>query len=152
MARLVFRGVAFTFGGARTLFDDVTLRLDGGVIGVAGENGGGKTTLLRLAAGELEPDRGVVRVEPLEALVVLCPQTVEVLGEDVRALAAAGDGEAIALRDRLGLDPASLDRWSSRCRPASGAGGSSPRPSTASPTCSSSTSPRTTWTRTRAPG
>ena len=113
MARLVFRGVAFAFGGARALFEDVTLRLDGGVIGVAGENGGGKTTLLRLAAGELEPDRGVVRVEPPGALVVLCPQTVEALSEDVRTLAAAGDGEAIALRDRLGLDPASLDRWRS---------------------------------------
>ena len=111
MGRLVFRGVAFAFGDARPIFEGVNLGLERGVLGVAGENGSGKTTLLRLAAGLLSPDRGTVRVEPAGALVVLCPQTVEALGDDVRALAASTEGAAFAVRDRLGLDPESIARW-----------------------------------------
>lgn len=41
---------------------DVSLELDaGGIIGLVGENGNGKTTLLRLLAGELAPDSGAIR-------------------------------------------------------------------------------------------
>ncbi len=41
---------------------DVNLELDaGGIIGLVGENGNGKTTLLRLIATELKPDTGAIR-------------------------------------------------------------------------------------------
>lgn len=41
---------------------DVNLDLDaGGIIGLVGENGNGKTTLLRLIATELKPDAGTIR-------------------------------------------------------------------------------------------
>ncbi|MFH8408836.1 ATP-binding cassette domain-containing protein [Streptomyces sp. NPDC018019] len=43
----------------------------GALVGVVGENGGGKSTLLRIAVGQLTPDRGtVVRT----AAVGYCPQ------------------------------------------------------------------------------
>lgn len=111
MVALVFRGVAFAHDDAHPLFHDLTLRLDPGVYGVVGENGCGKTTLLRLASGELSPDRGAVSVEPRGALVVVCPQTVDDLGEDVRAFAEDMHGEALALRDVLGLDAEMVHRW-----------------------------------------
>lgn len=42
---------------------DINLEIDqGDYVGIIGENGGGKSTLLRLLAGELRPDRGQVRV------------------------------------------------------------------------------------------
>ena len=45
----------------RTIFTDVTLGIsEGDRIGIVGRNGDGKTTLLRLLAGDLEPDRGQV--------------------------------------------------------------------------------------------
>ncbi|MDX3803314.1 ABC transporter ATP-binding protein [Streptomyces sp. AK04-3B] len=47
-SRLVLRGV------------DVELR-PGALVGIVGENGVGKSTLLKILAGELRPDRGVVR-------------------------------------------------------------------------------------------
>ncbi|MFO0587331.1 MAG: ATP-binding cassette domain-containing protein [Polyangiaceae bacterium] len=111
MVALVFKGVAFAHGDAHPLFHDLTLRLDPGVYGVVGENGCGKTTLLRLASGDLAPDRGTVSVEPRGALVVVCPQTVDDLGEDVRAFAEDMAGEALALRDVLGLRPEMVNRW-----------------------------------------
>jgi ATP-binding cassette subfamily F protein uup len=46
---------------ARTILDDVTLGIaDGERIGVVGQNGQGKSTLLALIAGEVEPDSGQV--------------------------------------------------------------------------------------------
>ncbi|MCL5283251.1 MAG: ABC-F family ATP-binding cassette domain-containing protein [Armatimonadetes bacterium] len=48
--------------GANTVLDGVSLRLaHGQKIGLVGRNGCGKTTLLRILAGEEEPDRGTVR-------------------------------------------------------------------------------------------
>lgn len=112
MPSLIFRGVAFAFADALPLFEDVSLRLSPGIHGIVGENGGGKTTLLRLAAAQLAPDRGTIHSEPAGALVAYCPQTVDVLGDDIRAFAAAGDGAALALRGMLSLDPTGLERWS----------------------------------------
>jgi len=45
----------------RVIFDDVTIGVDEGQrIGVVGRNGDGKSTLLRLLAGRIEPDEGRV--------------------------------------------------------------------------------------------
>lgn len=45
----------------RTVLDSVTLGIsDGQRIGIVGRNGDGKTTLLRVIAGDLEPDAGAV--------------------------------------------------------------------------------------------
>lgn len=112
-ASVVFRGVSFAYGDAVPLLEDVSFRLETGIHGVVGENGGGKTTLLRLVSGELSPDRGEVKIAPPGAVVALCPQTVDELGDDVRALADDGGGAAFELRDVLGLSPEGLCRWGS---------------------------------------
>ena len=57
----------------RWVLEDVSFRLERGEsLGVVGKNGGGKTTLLRLMAGILSPERGHIevagRVAPLLAL------------------------------------------------------------------------------------
>ncbi|MDF2443194.1 MAG: transport system ATP-binding/permease protein, partial [Subtercola sp.] len=45
----------------RVIFDDVTIGInEGDRIGIVGRNGDGKSTLLRMLAGRLEPDRGRV--------------------------------------------------------------------------------------------
>ena len=58
--------------GDRAIVRDFTLRIQrGDRIGVVGANGTGKTTLLRLLTGELEPDSGtVVRAKTLKGVMI----------------------------------------------------------------------------------
>ncbi len=51
--------------GHHALLDQVDLQLDPGErVGLIGRNGGGKSSLLRILAGELEPDDGKIRRAP----------------------------------------------------------------------------------------
>ncbi|MCY7301815.1 MAG: metal ABC transporter ATP-binding protein [Thermoleophilia bacterium] len=55
--------VAFGYRAGVRVLDDVTLRVDAGeFVAIAGPNGGGKTTLLRLVLGLERPTAGSVRV------------------------------------------------------------------------------------------
>ncbi len=55
--------VSFAYRGGQPALEGVSLSVaPGSVVGIAGPNGGGKTTLLRLALGLERPATGVVRV------------------------------------------------------------------------------------------
>jgi ATP-binding cassette subfamily F protein uup len=87
--------------GGRTLFRNLDLVLSPGTrIGIAGRNGTGKTTLLKLLKGELEADTGSIR--RADALrTVYFDQNREQLDPDAtlrRALAPEGD--SVIYRDR----------------------------------------------------
>jgi zinc transport system ATP-binding protein len=54
--------VSFSFG-EETVLENVSLTVNtGDFVGIIGPNGGGKTTLLRLALGVLQPSQGTVRL------------------------------------------------------------------------------------------
>lgn len=49
--------------GDRLLFEDLTFKLPpGGIVGVIGANGTGKTTLMKLITGQETPDSGTIRI------------------------------------------------------------------------------------------
>jgi ATPase subunit of ABC transporter with duplicated ATPase domains len=81
------------YHGAQLVLQDVTLVVPPrSRIGLVGRNGVGKSTLLRILAGEEEPDKGTVRRTPAGLAVGYLPQ-------EARAAGASG-GEAA--RARLG--------------------------------------------------
>jgi zinc transport system ATP-binding protein len=60
---LALERVSFAYRGGPPVLEDVSLTVEqGAFVGIAGPNGGGKTTLLRLALGLERPAAGIVRV------------------------------------------------------------------------------------------
>ncbi len=111
---LALRDVALSFGG-EPLFRHVEIAvLPGDRICLVGRNGGGKSTLLKVAAGSIEPDSGERFLQPGISVSYL-PQEAEfqpgtTVAEVVRGglrLDQRGEEHRVAsLVDALGLDPA----------------------------------------------
>lgn len=58
--------------GKRVLFDEVNLKfVNGNCYGVIGANGAGKSTFLKILAGDIDPTRGNVSIEPGKRMAVL---------------------------------------------------------------------------------
>lgn len=131
-ATLVAQGIAGGYAH-RTLFSNLDLTVaPGDVVGVVGVNGAGKSTFLRILAGELQPQEGEIHLSPRDAFVGWLPQEHErVEGETVAEYVARRtgcaqasaemDAAAAALGDPAGVAPgdpdpadvysAALDRW-----------------------------------------
>ena len=68
---LVANDITLSFG-QRVLFKDVNLKfLPGNCYGLIGANGAGKSTFLKVLAGEIEANRGSVLTDPNERIAVL---------------------------------------------------------------------------------
>jgi len=116
MALLCLRNVSLAFGGPR-LLDQVELQIEQGErLCLLGRNGEGKSTLLRLIRGEIEPDEGeVIREQGLR--ISLLPQDVRgeqggtvidqvALGlDDGEHPATSADNRVQAIVSRMGLNP-----------------------------------------------
>ena len=116
MALLSLRGVSLAFGGPR-LLDQVDLQIEPGErLCLLGRNGEGKSTLLRLIRGEIEPDEGtIIRQQGLR--IARLPQDVPaghggtVADEVAEGLedddhhAGGADHRVQAVLSRIGLDP-----------------------------------------------
>ncbi len=61
MSNILLRGVEFSYPGSQNIFNDLDLTLASDWrVALVGRNGRGKTTLLRLLVGELQPIRGSI--------------------------------------------------------------------------------------------
>ena len=106
--------VSLAFGSKR-LLRSATWRLGPGArVGLVGVNGSGKSSLLKLLAGELAPDAGVVERGATVRLAFLSQDTAEVPGhlrvleavKEVRGVARTGDGRELtagSLCERFGF-------------------------------------------------
>ncbi|HEV7379031.1 MAG TPA: ATP-binding cassette domain-containing protein, partial [Dyadobacter sp.] len=55
--------------GKRVLFDEVNIKfVPGNCYGVIGANGAGKSTFLKILSGEIEPQTGLVSMNPGERM------------------------------------------------------------------------------------
>src|SRR5947207_14570358 len=93
-------GIAKRYGGQVVLDDDTWAVSDGARVGLTGPNGAEKSTLLRIIAGEVEPDRGTVPL-PRGARVGYPPQHIlGTTGGPVRRHAAAAFADLHELEAR----------------------------------------------------
>ncbi len=114
-AGLRLRGVGVSRGGRRLLQDVGFMVPPGCALAVTGPNGGGKSTLLRLLAGVVEPDAGEVLLDGLPTApggrrIGYLPQSVSLLdgsiADNVMRFAARDDAataEAILACRRAGV-------------------------------------------------
>jgi ATPase subunit of ABC transporter with duplicated ATPase domains len=126
MSRLIASNVSISFGGLVVL-DGVSLSIGAGDrTGILAANGIGKSTLLKVLAGDLEPDAGTVTRAPANTTVLRLAQEPDIrpgeslaanLGRRTHVAAAQADLDAtIAALERAeaGADDAydaALQRW-----------------------------------------
>ncbi|MFC4077643.1 ABC-F family ATP-binding cassette domain-containing protein [Salinithrix halophila] len=68
---ITVQGVGLRYGG-RKLFEDVNIKFTpGNCYGLIGANGAGKSTFLKILAGEIEPNKGEVNITSGQRLAVL---------------------------------------------------------------------------------
>jgi ATPase subunit of ABC transporter with duplicated ATPase domains len=111
MSAIHFNKLAFRYSTAVDILVDANVHLGPGWTGVVGANGAGKTTLLHLAAGRLTPSEGSLTIDPAQALVVLCEQTVDHATPDILRFSESWEGHDASLRGRLDLDVDEFHRW-----------------------------------------
>jgi ABC transport system ATP-binding/permease protein len=93
VALIGMRDIRLSFGGA-PLLDDIALQVEKGErIGLVGRNGEGKSTLMKLLNGDINPDSGdIARSDGLQT--ALLPQDIPAeLDGTVFAIVAQGQGE-----------------------------------------------------------
>ena len=56
-------GISISFGGVHALQDVDFEVLEGQTLCLAGENGGGKSTLIKIISGFYRPDRGTIEID-----------------------------------------------------------------------------------------
>ncbi len=80
--------------GKRVLFDEVNLKFTtGNCYGVIGANGAGKSTFLKILAGDIDPTRGHVHLEPNNRMAVLRQNHFEYEEEEVLNVVMMGHQE-----------------------------------------------------------
>ena len=108
-AQIIFHDVTFAYETASApLFARLTAHFQTGWTGIVGANGAGKTSLLRLATGELSPQQGTVQ-EAADA--IYCPQRTDTAPPLFAEFVQACEGEAQETRGRLKIAAAWLNRW-----------------------------------------
>ncbi|KAK3268604.1 hypothetical protein CYMTET_22893 [Cymbomonas tetramitiformis] len=66
-----FKNVSFAYSGGKEILEDVNFSVrDGSKVTIMGQNGAGKSSIIKLLAGNLHPDGGVVNIKPGETVAV----------------------------------------------------------------------------------
>ena len=106
---LQFHEVGFRYESAiEPLFKELSFHFERGWTGVVGVNGGGKSTLLKLATGLLEAGEGRIQSPQL---TIYCPQRTDDMPRNLPTLLDEQDKSAIILKSMLGLQEDWSERW-----------------------------------------
>jgi len=92
--------ITFGYGGTPIVRDFTTTVWRGDKIGIIGPNGGGKTTLLKLLLGQLEPESGTVKLGTNLQVVYLDQLRGQIDNAKTVAQNVAGDAETVTFQGR----------------------------------------------------
>jgi len=102
------RNVTLAYG-KRVLFDDVNINfIKGNCYGIIGANGAGKSTFMKILAGEIEPNKGTVEISAGERLAVLNQNQFAFDEETVLSTVLMGHKkmmEVMKQKDAIYMDP-----------------------------------------------
>ena len=106
---IAIQHVSFAYDKAtQPLLNNLTIHLTKGWTGIVGANGVGKSTILKLATGELQPLFGHIAIPEF---AIYCPQRTDTVPDHLHALVNAMDGDAFEIKGRLCVEDDWIDRW-----------------------------------------
>jgi ATPase subunit of ABC transporter with duplicated ATPase domains len=106
---ILFQNVSFTYDRAvHPLINDLSAHFSRGWTGIVGANGVGKSTVLKLATGELQPSHGHVFIPDA---AIYCQQRTDDVPDQMNELIRAMDGHAFEIKGRLRVDDDWVARW-----------------------------------------
>jgi ATPase subunit of ABC transporter with duplicated ATPase domains len=106
---ILFQNVSFNYDRTTyALINNLSAHFARGWTGIVGANGVGKSTVLKLAAGELLPNQGRV-VIPGSA--IYCQQRTDDIPHQLNDLIQSMDGDAFEIKGRLRVDDDWVGRW-----------------------------------------
>ncbi|MCI1936042.1 MAG: ATP-binding cassette domain-containing protein [Bifidobacteriaceae bacterium] len=85
------------------VFESVNATFARGWTAILGDNGIGKTTLARIALGQLQPDSGTVSPAPGNLITAYCPQDTAEHPRNLEDFTNDWSAETLELRDLLGI-------------------------------------------------
>ena len=104
-----FKNVSFTYpGSVNPVVKKLSFDLGSGWTCLAGANGSGKTTVLKLSVGLLKPDSGSVSSS---GTAVYCSQRTDEPPPGMEEFTLDWSSESIAIRDMLETEDSWPDRW-----------------------------------------
>jgi macrolide transport system ATP-binding/permease protein len=108
---LLFENVSYTYEAmSAPLLANLSANFPSGWTGIAGANGAGKTTILKLATGLLKPRGGHVR---LHGEALYCAQRTDEVPDSLDRLICGVDRAACELKGRLAIGKDWVERWNS---------------------------------------
>ena len=106
---ILFQNISFTYDRAtRPLIRDLSIHFSRGWTGIVGANGAGKSTILKLATGCIQPQQGRVIIPEFS---IYCQQRTDKAPDHLDDLIHAFDGDAFTIKGRLGVEDDWSERW-----------------------------------------
>jgi ATPase subunit of ABC transporter with duplicated ATPase domains len=106
---LLFQNLSFTYYRAtQPIIRNLSVHFTPGWTGIVGANGVGKSTILKLATGDLEPIQGRVIIPEF---TIYCQQRTDNAPAQLLDLISSMDGEAFGIKGRLGVEDDWVERW-----------------------------------------